>query len=60
MKEAGFTPTMKSHMLLLSSYAKAGRVIEAENFVREIENSGVKPDTFMQNSLLSAYGNSGR
>lgn len=60
MKEAGFKPTMKSHMLLLSSYAKAGRVTDAENFVREIENSGVEPDTFMFNSLLSAYGNSGR
>lgn len=60
MKEAGFKPTMKSHMLLLSSYAKAGRVTDAENFIREIESSGVEPDTFMFNSLLSAYGNSGR
>lgn len=60
MKEAGFKATMKSHMILLSSYAKAGRVTDAENFVRELKNSGVEPDTFMFNSLLSAYGNSGR
>lgn len=60
MKEAGFMPTMKSHMLLLSSYAKAGQVTDAENFVQELQRVGVELDTFIFNSLLSTYGNSGR
>lgn len=60
MKKVGIKPTMKSHMLLLSAYVKAGRVTDAENFVRRLESTGVEPDTFMFNSLLGAYGNSGR
>ncbi len=60
MREAKFVPTMKSHMLLLSAYARAGRVLEAEALVEDMENTGLQPDTFVFNSLLSAYGNSGR
>lgn len=60
LKQLGMTPTMKSYMLLLSAYAKAGNISKSEEFVNEMIDSGVKPDTYVMNSMLNLYGRLGK
>lgn len=52
LKQQGMRPTMKSHMLLLSAYAKSGDVAKCEGVMAQLHKSGLRPDTF----ALNAYG----
>lgn len=59
LKRLGMTPTMKSHMLLLSAYSKTGNVQKCEEIVTQMHESGLKLDTFVLNSMLNLYGRVG-
>ncbi|OAY68837.1 Pentatricopeptide repeat-containing protein, partial [Ananas comosus] len=59
LKRRGMTPTMKSHMLLLSAYSKAGNIPKCEEIMNQMHESGLEPDTFALNSMLDAYGKAG-
>lgn len=56
MKRVGITPTMKSHMVLLSAYSKMGSVSKCEEILNHVCKSGLKLDTFVLNSMLNLYG----
>lgn len=60
MKKLGISPTMKSHMLLLSAYSRARDVTKCEAIVKEMSENGVEPDTFVLNSMLNLYGRLGQ
>lgn len=60
MKRLGITPTIKSHMLLLSAYSKAGNVARCEDIVNQMQESGLELDTFVINSMLNLYGRLGQ
>ncbi|KAH0451969.1 hypothetical protein IEQ34_019268 [Dendrobium chrysotoxum] len=60
LKRRGMTPTMKSHMLLLSAYSKSGNIQKCEDIVNQMLKSGLRPDTFVLNSMLNAYGKMGQ
>lgn len=60
MKRLGITPTMKSHMLLLTAYSKTGNVAKCEGIINQMHKSGLKPDTFVINSMLNLYGRLGQ
>lgn len=51
---------MKSYMLLLCAYAKAGDIGKCEEFIDEMIKSGMKPDTYVMNSMLNLYGRYGQ
>lgn len=60
MKRMGITPTMKSHMLLLSAYSRTGNVAKCEDIVNQMHKSGLELDTFVINSMLNLYGRLGQ
>ena len=60
MKRIGINQTMKSHMLLLSAYSRAGNVAKYKDIVYQMQESGLEPDTFVINSMLNLYGRLGQ
>ncbi|WVY97481.1 hypothetical protein V8G54_029632 [Vigna mungo] len=60
MKRVGITPTMKSHMVLLSAYSKMGSVNKCEEILNQMSKSGLKLDTYVLNSMLNLYGRLGQ
>lgn len=59
LKRQGMTPTIKSHMLLLSAYSKAGNLPKCEEILNQMHKCGLRPDTFVLNAMLNAYGRMG-
>lgn len=51
---------MKSHMLLLSAHSNAGNAAKCEDIIGQMHKSGLKPDTFVLNSMLNLYGRLGQ
>lgn len=60
MKRVGITPTMKSHMVLLSAYSKMGSVNKCEEILNQMCKSGLKLNTYVLKSMLNLYGRLGQ
>jgi pentatricopeptide repeat protein len=60
MIRLGITPTMKSHMLLLSAYSRACNAANCEDIVKQMHKSGLDLDTFVLNNMLNLYGRLGQ